>query len=166
MDRTKKDLLSGRRVRRDGGDKSQFCSTCMKPLTSWYRILALYAWRVLLFVCFDDLIRSWFIKLLLKNKRDVNWPVATERTSTLLSLMMGLKMCLVSAVPARFLLWHFKIRRSSCFCSRTRMSSRRSVYNSESKQRGSSSYFTCQTWAEVYWSFWKPYQSLITIRVL
>lgn len=54
-------------------------------------------------------------------------PVATERTSTVLSLMIGLKMCLVSAVPARFLLWHFRISFSSCLCSSTKMSSSRSV---------------------------------------
>lgn len=64
-------------------------------------------------------------------RADGSSPVATERTSTVLSLMMGLKMCLVSAVPARFLLWHLRIRRSSCFCNSTRMSSRSKVYSSD-----------------------------------
>lgn len=81
----------------------------------------------------------------------VNWPVATERTSTVLSLMMGLNMCLVSAVPARFLQWHLRIKRSSCFWRRTRMSSRRRVYSSERRQEGDT-FIYCQTRAGVNWS--------------
>lgn len=91
---------------------------------------------------------AFIVSALQRRKTDerlgVNWPVATERTSTVLSLMMGLKICLVSAVPARFLLWHFRIRRSSCFCRRTRMSSKRSVYSSARKRR----IFVFTLWAE------------------
>lgn len=47
---------------------------------------------------------------------------------------MGLKMCLVSAALAGFLPWNLRTRRSSCFCSKTRMSSRRIVYSSERKR--------------------------------
>jgi hypothetical protein len=54
-------------------------------------------------------------------------PVATCRTSTVLSLMTGLKVCLLSAVDARILLWHLSTSLSSCFCSSTRMSSSSSV---------------------------------------
>lgn len=50
-------------------------------------------------------------------------PVATCRTSTVLSLMTGLKVCLLSAVEARILLWHLSTSLSSCFCNSTRMSS-------------------------------------------
>lgn len=127
-------------------------------------------YRVGLFCALMLLIWSWFIKLLLchfckkQQRLCANWPVATERTSTVLSLIMGLKICLVSAVPARFLLWHFRIRRSSCFCSRTRMSSRRSVYSSERRRRIFVFTVKAERWGR--WSFWKQYQSLTTIKLL
>lgn len=57
-------------------------------------------------------------------------PVATERTSTALSLSTGLKVCLLSAEPTAVLLWHLSSSFSSCFCSSTRRSSSSSTCRS------------------------------------
>lgn len=57
-------------------------------------------------------------------------PVATERTSTALSLSTGLKVCLLSDEPAAVLLWHLSSSFSSCLCSSTRRSSSSSACRS------------------------------------
>lgn len=144
MERTKKDLLSRKSERRTKRgsirillyvhDSSDFLKLYFK-IPEQMALLDLIIRFKIRYISFVILLCNFCAnKCIKKDKSPVsNQPVATERTSTVLSLMIGLKICLVSAVPARFLLWHLRIRRSSCFCSRTRMSSRRSVYSSEWK---------------------------------
>lgn len=78
--------------------------------------------------------------------------------------MMGLKVCLLSAVDARILLWHFSTSLSSCFCSSTRMSSSSRVYRSAQSAKKSPEWvkrFPAESRKLHFWLLMKRQQSVL-----